>query len=155
MTRNKTRIREVQDEDVDNLNNLMWRSKSHWGYDQEYLDNWSKTVYITPEKLTSCIKKLIETEDGTLIGFWIQEASTNMIWSAFFIDPEFIGQGYARPLWNAVMEEAKQREIPYFMLRADPNVKDFYIHMGGEYLGDQESSYQEGLPVPVFKIEIT
>ncbi|MGS0897119.1 GNAT family N-acetyltransferase [Burkholderia stagnalis] len=148
-------IRAANASDADALTTLARISKAHWGYPKDWLDLWQAALTITSEMIEGSIGYVAES-GGNIIGFWIRTSSDSDRptpgW--LFVHPDRMGQGIARALWSAVRQEAKARGIGSFVIEADPNAASFYLSLGAEKIGEEESTVIPGRFFPILRITV-
>lgn len=95
----KTSLKDAVAEDLNCINNILRLSKSHWGYDSEYLDRFMKKLGITQAYMEQHAIKLFYI-DGELVGFFnfITDHENLFELDNFFLHPNYIGRGIGRKL---------------------------------------------------------
>ena len=98
-----------------------------------------KDLTILPEDILSSIIFVLEDEKVIkgFIGLEIEDGSCLL--SNLFIDPNEIGKGYGRRLWQHMLEVAEELNAHSILIHSDPNAEDFYLAMGARRIGEIES----------------
>jgi GNAT superfamily N-acetyltransferase len=65
-----------------------------------------------------------------------------------FVEPETIGSGLGRRLWQHMEDRARARDIAVIGLDADPNALPFYERMGCRRVGQSPSGSVPGRMLP-------
>jgi len=140
---------------LDQINQLLRQSKSHWGYDEKFLDQYIKIMGINEAYLEKNTANSIYLHDE-LIGFYsfTSQEDGSLELDKFFLHPSYIGQGYGRHLWQACCETAKALGKNEFTIWADFNAEAFYIKLGCIRIGSRESPIRPGVCPPVLKYKI-
>lgn len=148
-------IRKAKPQDAKLMSEMAVRSKAYWGYSKELLSSWENDLTVTTEFIEKGIGYVAEV-NGIMIGYWVRQAiqSDEMTKGFLFIEPEFIGSGCGRLLFDALKEGMRQKGIQSFTFDADPNAVGFYLKMGGEKIGEMESSVVPGRKLPIIKMQI-
>lgn len=150
------KIRRAIEKDLEKLNWLLRASKAYWGYDEIYLASFMQEMAMTPWYLEryGC---WIGHDKQKFIGFYgfgqeIQRGSVSWELDYFFIDPECVGKGYGRKLWKAALQTAKELGVASFKVWGDVHAKGFYEKMGATLIGEEVSSLQGGVLLPIYKV---
>lgn len=126
-------IRPAAPGDAKALTALAFRSKAHWGYDDEFMEACRPSLAIR----ATCVQPtFVASVDGVIAGFYQLDGSEV---GAFFVDPPHIGRGVGRALWEHLIGEARSRGLSSVEILADPNAEGFYLTMGAERVGDAPS----------------
>ncbi len=143
------RFRTAQIEDLGILNTISFRSKGHWGYGQELLDQWKDQLTIREQQFQDQ-QMLVAMWDDLPIGFCsIAENQENYEILHLWVLPEYIGQGYGKKLLQTTIKRFAKRSVP-IIVEADPNAEPFYQSQGFSTF-DKVESYPPGRFLPVMK----
>ncbi|ALV39085.1 GCN5 family acetyltransferase [Streptomyces sp. CdTB01] len=128
-------IRPAREEEAALLTDLALRSKAHWGYDPEFLASCREELTLRGTDLSSR-RTAVAEHDGRVVGFTTFEGEPPRgVLGMMFVDPDVIGRGIGRLLFNQVVETAKVLGFTEFTIDADPNAEPFYEAMGGVAVG--------------------
>lgn len=136
------------------LTSLTLKSKSHWGYSVDQIENWKEELTINVDYICrNEVYKLIMEDE--LIGFYtfIIKTKTKIELDFLFVDPNYIGQGFGKLLMNDFMERLKVLKFKEVILISDPNAEAFYKSVGLKVIKRLKSSI-EGRFLPVMEREI-
>lgn len=141
-------IRPAKTNESETLSNIAARSESYWGYDSDYMEKF-KAIYKVTEEFISKNTTFIIEEDNNIIGFYgvLMENDMDSL-EYFFIEPEYIGQGYGKLLWNHLVKHCKIIGIKEFNIVTSPQAQEFYIKMGAVTCGEIESLLKKGRIIP-------
>lgn len=131
--------------DLDKVNELLYLSKSYWGYDNEFMEKFMKEYKITK----SYIKKeqtFIIINQNDIIGFY--SFSNNYLeLDNLFLHPNYIGTGKGKEVWKLCLETARKNKIKKFSIMSDPNAEGFYLKMGCQKIGEKLSKMNRFTPL--------
>lgn len=136
------------------LSELSFRSKAYWGYSEAFMEACREDLTILPEDILASIIFVLENEKVIkgFVGLEIEDDSCLL--SNLFIDPNEIGKGYGRQLWQHMLEVAKGLNAHSILIHSDPYAEDFYLAMGARRIGEIESTVFEGRKLPLLEIPI-
>jgi len=148
-------IREAKPQDAKIMSEIAVRSKAYWGYSQELLSSWKNELTMTSEFIEKGIGYVAEL-NGVMIGCWVREAiqSDELTKGFLFIEPQYIGSGCGRLLFDALKEGMRKKGIQSITFDADPNAVGFYLKMGGIKIGEMDSTVVPGRKLPIIKMLI-
>src|SRR5262245_1291360 len=121
-------IRVATSEDTDPLTELTLRSKAHWGYDAQFMDDVRPEMVVRPEQIENDWVYLLET-DGRICGYYdLEKRDDGMIWlESLFIEPDAMGLGIGRRLWDHAVQTARAQGFSHMEFESDPNAEGFYL----------------------------
>lgn len=141
-------IRKAKVEEHDILTNLATKSEAYWGYDLDYMEKF-KSIYNVSEEFINNNSTVIIEEDDNIIGFYgLINKSNGTTLEYFFIEPNYIGKGYGKSLWNHLIMDCKSLGIKKISIVTSPQAKEFYIKMGATQCGEVESFLKKGRIIP-------
>jgi N-acetylglutamate synthase-like GNAT family acetyltransferase len=138
-------IRRATPDEAAVLTEIAFAAKRHWGYPENWIQQWQADLTITPEFIANH-EMYVAMKDGEIagcvaIGFNESVAELEHMW----IRPEHMGAGLGRALFNYIKERALSLKLPVLELSADPNAEGFYERMGARRIGEVRSEI-EGQP---------
>jgi N-acetylglutamate synthase-like GNAT family acetyltransferase len=141
-------IRSAKMDESETLTNIATRSESYWGYDSDYMGKF-RLIYKVTEEFISKNPTFIIEEDDNIIGFYgvLTENDVTSL-EYFFIEPEYIGQGYGKLLWSHLVKGCKIIGIEEFSIVTSPQAQEFYVKMGAITCGEVESLLKKGRIIP-------
>ena len=142
-----TTIRPARLEECDALTALARRSKSHWGYDREFLEAVRPSLTFTPADFDAGPMRVLEI-GGELSGLYHiignpPEGELSDLW----LDPTAIGCGLGRTLFRDALETAAEGSFETLLIESDPNAMGFYLAMGAAHVGHRRSDAGRWLPL--------
>ncbi len=141
-------IRRAETWEADILTGIAFRSEAYWGYDAAYMENF-RSVYRVTEEFIRSNSTFVMEEDGSIIGFYgIRTGDEETSLEYFYIEPERIGKGYGRLLWNHMAGNCKEQGMDRIVLVTSPQAKGFYTRMGAVPSGEVESLVAKGRKIP-------
>lgn len=137
------------------LTNIAIRSEAYWGYNFEFMEKF-KSVYKISEDFIENNPTYIIIDEDIIVGFYgilINESEISLEY--LFIEPQYIGKGYGKMLWNHMISECKVLNIKEFMLVTSQQAKEFYIKLGAKICGEVDSLVIKGRKVPklIYKVQ--
>ncbi|GAF13909.1 GCN5-related N-acetyltransferase [Bacillus sp. JCM 19046] len=146
-------IRKATMKDCKPLSVLAYRSKAYWGYSDEFMASCKTDLEVNEEDIEQKWVYLAE-EKGQLQGFYCLEPFKQHL-DALFIDPDSIGNGLGKVLWQDLLQKAKENKIKSFTLDSEPHATPFYEKMGAIIIGETTSSVfpERTLPLMQMKLE--
>lgn len=143
-------IRRAKEDEAEILTDLAIKSEGYWGYDADYMERF-KAIYKVTEEFIKNNPTFVIKEDNIIIGFYgllIGKEKTELEY--LFIEPNYIGKGYGKILWNHMISICKELGIKELIIVTSPQAKDFYVKMGAVYKGDVESLVNKDRLIPQF-----
>lgn len=149
----QTHVRPATEGDALFLTELALRSKGHWEYDSEFLQDCRADLTITPEFVSSNVVFVIE-EKGNTIGFYSLERQVidDVELVHMFVEPHSIGRGYGKQLLRHAAENARQLGFKSMIIKSDPYAEPFYKAMGATRIGEVESATRPDRMLPLLQI---
>jgi N-acetylglutamate synthase-like GNAT family acetyltransferase len=148
-------IRRAKPDEASVLTEIAHAAKRHWGYPENWIEQWKDDLTITPEfilrnevyvalsgeEIVGCCALVCGAEQAELEHMWIK--------------PEHIGTGVGRALFLYLKERAVNLGLPALEISSDPNAEGFYQRMGAKRTGDVRSEI-EGKPrvLPRMTVEL-
>ena len=148
-------IRRALPSEAEYLSKLTFRSKSYWGYSDEFMKACLEELTIDECYIENNPIFLIE-DARNIIGFYSLEhiSDSEVELSFLFVDPDFIGKGYGRKLITHAQEEARDLGYSKMIIQGDPNAERFYRSAGGLLVGTRKSVSFPNRELPLFYIAL-
>lgn len=126
------RIRRARPEEAALLTELTIRSKAHWPYDAAFLAVVRHELEFQPSKYLPDFHVYVLEEKQTVLGFCglIRVDDARMELRDLFLDPNYIGEGQGKRLWNFAVELARGLGFRTLILTADPLCRTFLSASG-------------------------
>jgi len=140
-------FRPARVEECPALSGLARRSKSHWGYDDEFLIAVRASLTFTSADFEAGPIHVLDL-DGELTGLYQiignpPEGELSDLW----LEPRAIGRGLGRALLGHALETAGESGFETLLIESDPNATGFYLAMGAEHVGHRRSVAGRWLPL--------
>jgi ribosomal protein S18 acetylase RimI-like enzyme len=130
------------------LTDIAIRSESHWGYDSDFMNSF-KSIYKVTEGFINENPTYVIEEQENILGFYgITCGKEGVELEYLYIDPEFIGKGYGKLLWNHIVKYCKVNRVDRIVLVTSPQAVGFYTKLGAVQIGEVESLVRKGRMVP-------
>ena len=151
----KWQIRQALPSEVKHLSELAFRSKSYWGYSDQFMQACLKELTLDLRYIESNPIFVIEVE-RSVIGFYSLEhvSASEAELGYLFVDPTFIGKGYGRKLMAHAQQEARYLGYNQIIIQGDPNAEQFYRAAGGSVVGTRKSTSIPDRELSVFRIDL-
>ncbi|MFB9830721.1 GNAT family N-acetyltransferase [Actinoallomurus acaciae] len=133
------------------LSELALRSKACWGCDKDFLESVRTELTFQADDVRT--RRLIVAElADRVVGFAgldaePPEGELGNLW----VEPESIGTGVGRRLWEHVVEQARTAGFQTLLIEADPHAEGFYLAMGAQRIGTTPSGSIPGRQLPLLR----
>lgn len=118
----------------------MQASKAHWGYSEAQLLAWQDDLTLDESHWEQHVLWAVMLDED-LAGFYSlafaerQSMSSKVKMENLFIDPNLIGKGLGRALFEHAVARAKEWGSLELWLEADPHAEAFYAYLGMKKTG--------------------
>lgn len=134
-------IRRAEPSEHHSLSEIALAAKRHWGYPEEWIDQWEAALTIAPE-FVRANDVYVATEHSRLLGFYgvvrgAQTASLEHLW----VRPEAMDRGVGRKLFADAVSRARAGGAHTLTIDSDPNAEGFYLHAGARKTGEVAASF--------------
>jgi len=146
VVRSEPVLRPARPSEADEITALTLRSKGYWAYDPEVLEGMRPMLTMSPDRIRDD-RVVVAEQDGMLLGYYQlggEPPDGELV--DLFIEPQVIGTGLGRLLWNHAVTSALKRGFRTLSLESDPNAEGFYLRMGAERIGWREVAPGRVLP---------
>ena len=151
----ETLIRQARAGEANMLTELALRSKTHWGYDEQFIKGCRNELTITQKQISdgNCF---VMVQQGRIAGFYnlTPRSEEEVELEHLFIELEFIGQGFGKMLWRHATGEARKLGFSRMQVLSDPYAEEFYLAMGAKRVGEVISSIRQGRMLPLMSFEL-
>jgi GNAT superfamily N-acetyltransferase len=153
-TKTELCVRHALQEEAQRLSDLALRSKSHWGYDADFLEACRAELTLSPHYIAASPVYVLE-EGKRLIGFYgLHEEGGELELLYLFVEPSAMNRGYGKRLWEHAVEVAAQLGFQKISIESDPYAEAFYQAMGAERAGEVTSSIKPDRKLPLLKFQL-
>jgi GNAT superfamily N-acetyltransferase len=150
------RIRDSREYDAEALTALMRAAKQSWGYPNEWMEAWERSLTITPGDISTMRLRVAEQAKG-IAGFYALVGSGPRVHlEHLWICPEHMGKGIGRLLFADALVEAARLGAEIVAIESDPNAEPFYLRMGAVRVGEVQAP-MDGAPnrvLPLLEIQV-
>lgn len=141
-------IRRAHPAESELLSQLALRSKAHWPYPKEYLNNCVTALKIDPDYVQQW-PVFVEELNEVIVGFFaLKEVNGEKRLDHLWIEPTFIREGLGTRLFSRAIQEAQNIGWTSFRLAADPYALEFYRKVGCIQIGNVQSRIKPDLVLP-------
>lgn len=150
-------FRTAVSEEATFLSSLALRSKSHWGYSEDFIKSCVEELTFSPDQLQNDDFNFVVAESGhTIVGFYATKrlSAAEFELEALFVEPKHIGSGLGRQLIEHALESIRNSDGKFLRIQGDPNAEEFYLAAGGRKIGSRESGSIPGRYLPLFEIPV-
>ena len=144
-------IRPARVEEARLLSDLALRSKAHWGYSAEFIEQCREELSYSEQQLRAEHMRFFVIESlQRVAGFYaLKRLSANeMELEAMFVEPASIGEGFGRLLIDHAKSVASAMGAKRLVIQSDPYAQHFYVAAGGVVIGTRESASIPGRFLP-------
>lgn len=132
-------IRPARFEEANFLTDLTLRSKSYWGYSQEFLDKCRPHLIITDSYIQDWPFGILEVK-GKICGYFsLKTIDGEHRLDNLWIEPDEVRKGYGSLLIEKAMEKAKELGWNSIRMAVDKYGVGFYEKHGGKIIGKVQS----------------
>src|SRR5688572_15177157 len=131
-------IRPARVEEARLLSDLALRSKAHWGYSAEFIEQCREELSYSEQQLRAEHMRffVIESLQGVAGFYAVKRLSANeMELEAMFVEPASIGEGFGRLLIDHAKSVASAMGAKRLVIQSDPYAEHFYVAAGGVVVG--------------------
>lgn len=141
-------IRRAEAYENEQLTRIAVKSEAYWGYDSKFMESFETLYRVTQEFIFENPTYVI-TENGVVIGFYaLIETGKKACLEYLYVEPEYIGKGYGKLLWEHMVGYCKENGVSEIELVTSPQAKEFYIKMGADFIEDVDSIVIEKRRIP-------
>ena len=150
----KMEIRKARIEERSQINAMIMRSKAHWGYDDAFMEACREELSLSVERLLSENLRVL-ANDNAVIGTveLVMDGQEAHLYK-LFVDPDVIGNGAGRILYEWALARAKSFNARAMMIDADPDASQFYEYMGAKIIGKTPSGSIPGRFLPLLRHDL-
>lgn len=148
------RIRAARGAEAAELSALALRSKAHWGYDADFMEQCREELTLRPTEVEA-LRTVVAEQQGRVLGFATLRGEPPLgELGMLFVDPPAIGRGVGRLLFEHTLATAREQGFTRLTLDADPHAEGFYLAMGASRVGSAASGAIAGRVLPVLAVEL-
>lgn len=146
------RLRPAKQSEAQALSELCFRSKAHWGYDAAFMAQSRKALTISRAKIRDNPVVVAVDAADRLLGVYALAVDGDVVdLDLLFVDPQAIGTGIGRALFEDAMTEARMLGGRAMTVLADPHAAGFYEAMGCRFERMMASDAVPGRELPFYR----
>ncbi len=147
-------FRAAQLDEAELLTDLALRSKTHWGYDLDFLE-WNERD-ATIEAVGQAIGETYIAERGNrIVGFYgLKGYSPDLVLDFMFVAPSAIGSGIGRIMFDHAVIAAKRLGAKKMEIESYPHAEGFYLAMGAKRVGARMIECVPGRILPLLEMTL-
>tara|TARA_R110002073_G_scaffold302123_1_gene469738 strand:- start:5444 stop:5935 length:492 start_codon:yes stop_codon:yes gene_type:complete len=151
--RSDIRLRPARPGEAQALSALCLRSKAYWGYDSAFMASVAPYLQVTDDAIREGYATVAVDADGIVLGVcqidpWGHGGSLDLM----FVDPEAIGKGAGRALFEHAKAQLKALGQPVMTILSDPYAEPAYLHMGARRVEMRASDVFPGRELPWLEV---
>ena len=147
-------IRRAEAAESSLLTELALRSKAHWGYDPQFIEDCRADLTISPDYI-STNPVYVAAIESEVAGFYsLLGRGEDCELDFLYVEPGRIGNGCGSRLWRHAVEEARRLGFRRILIQSDPFAETFYRAMGAERVGERESPVRAGRLLPLLRFDL-
>ncbi|MXS69832.1 GNAT family N-acetyltransferase [Flavobacteriaceae bacterium W22] len=148
------KIVKANPEDDKILTEITKKSKAHWGYSDEQMEEWSQDLTISKDyiKKSEVYKLSLNNKIIAYYSYFNFNENTVKL-DNLFVVPEEMRKGYGKILMNDLMNKTKKEKTAKIILEADPNAEKFYEGFGFLKISQIETSIKNRF-LPVMELKL-
>ncbi len=134
------------------MSELCFQSKAHWGYDVDFMEKCRESLRVDVGAIEGGLV-LVGEQESRLTCVSIIERLEGDLWEldAFFVRPDFIGQGLGRKLFGATLELLTNQGCRELEILSDPQARPFYEALGATFVKHSPSNAIPDRSLPLLK----
>lgn len=146
-------LRRARPDEAEAITRLVLRAKQHWDYSEAFMTTMGPAMALGPADLqrASDLVEVLEAETGLVGVFRLQRRTDLAFLEDLFVEPEAMGQGYGRLLFERAAEAARGWGLGVMEFESDPNAESFYLHLGAVRVGMSPSPQMPGRSLPLMR----
>ena len=118
---------------------LVIRSKAHWGYSAEFLQQAAPELTVSEQDIAEGKVSVAELNERP-VGISVLDLAEPAELVALFVEPDVIGRGVGRALLAHELNRARAAGVDSVLIESDPNAEPFYRAHGAEPIANRTSS---------------
>ena len=150
------RITPAREESLDDINELIARSKAYWNWPEGYLDQALPLHRIGPAYVRSnqCFE-VLDAHDRLVAFISVVVSDARVVLDNLWVMPELIGNGIGRQACEHVFRLARERGWTQLWVLPEPPAEGFYVKAGFVDTGERVPSRVPDGPVfSIYRIQL-
>ncbi|MFI9361632.1 GNAT family N-acetyltransferase [Kitasatospora sp. NPDC053057] len=147
-------IRPAHPDEAGLLTGIALRAKAYWGYDEVFIVACREELTLDAAAVERA-STVVAEDGGRVLGFAaLTGAPPSGELAMLFVEPDRIGRGIGRALFEHVREQARAAGLRRLTIDSDPNAEPFYLAMGAIRIGSTPSGSIPGRELPLLELEL-
>jgi GNAT superfamily N-acetyltransferase len=149
-------LRRARADEADAITQLVLRSKRTWGYDRAFMAAAKPELTLRAQDLQhpGDVVEVLESHGRLLAMYRLRREPSRALLVDLFVDPEHMGRGHGRLLFERAIELARGWGLTTIELESDPHAEPFYQHLGAVRVGWSASATAIGRQLPLMRYVI-
>ena len=137
------------------LSELCFQSKAYWGYDMDFMEDCRESLRVETNAIEAGLVIVGEQNEQLVCVSVIEQLEGNQ-WDldAFFVHPDFVGQGLGRRLFIETIQALRKQGCETLEILSDPQASAFYEAMGAVFVKAAPSNVIPGRSLPLLSFTI-
>jgi GNAT superfamily N-acetyltransferase len=153
--RSDIRLRPARPGEAQALSALCLRSKAYWGYEADFMAAVAPYLRVTDEAIAQGHATVAESAEGSVLGVCqIDPTSRGGLLDLLFIEPDAIGKGAGRALFEHAKAQLKALGLTVMTILSDPDAEAVYLHMGARRVEMRASKVFPGRELPWLEVAL-
>ena len=145
-------LRPPRASDLPALNEMILRSKAHWGYDDDFMAACEAELKLhTADIAATSIQCAFEGDEPVGVA-QLSSEDGELHLEKLFVAPGQMGKGIGRALMDWVVSTARIAGCCPIIIEADPDAAPFYEHIGADRAGEAPSGSIPGRMLPRYEL---
>jgi GNAT superfamily N-acetyltransferase len=140
---------------ANDLSNIAFVAKAHWGYPQHWMEMWKPQLTFTSGYFREN-ESWVALADQVPVGFYtLLEKGANAWVENLWVLPDHMGKGIGKALFHHAIDQASRRGYKTLQLEADPHAAGFYEKMGMYKISERQYEI-DGQPriLPIMEMKL-
>lgn len=126
-------------QDAATLSKIAFAAKRHWGYPENWLEEWSAALTLSPAYVETHFVYAARF-DASLAGFCAWEMQRDfVVLQHLWVQPTLMHHGVGRALFQHAEQWTQAAGAKRIVVESDPHAEGFYRRMGAINIGHAES----------------
>jgi GNAT superfamily N-acetyltransferase len=148
-------IRAARADEASTLTQLVFDSKRHWGYDDDFMERCRSELVVREEGIAQGnVFVAVDDSDDEALGVYVLKTLSDSIadLDMLFVAPSSIGDGVGAALVAHAIDVARIARRAAIRVESDPFAATFYERQGAVLVGTSTSS--TGRELPTYEIRL-
>ncbi|MEO1018028.1 MAG: GNAT family N-acetyltransferase [Pseudomonadota bacterium] len=134
---------------------LCFRSKAHWGYDADFMEQCREILKLDPRLVAAGLAQIATIRDQLCGVVEVSAVRKRAELELIFVDPAWMNHGVGRLLYDWAKVTAEAQGCTELHILSDPNARGFYEQQGAKFLRWAASDAIAGRMLPRLVHDLT